>query len=130
MNLRTYQREAVDAAFRWLGSNTGNPVIVKPHPAAILPLAITVKVARETLKEAGFDPNLVLLAADEANAPITQELAKRPEVALIDYTGGPGFADWLEKNAGHATLFAEKAGVNTVVIESTGDAKEIGRAHV
>ena len=102
---------------------TGNPVIVKPHPAAILPLAITVKVARETLKEAGFDPNLVLLAADEASAPITQELAKRPEVALIDYTGGPGFADWLEKNAGHATLFAEKAGVNTVVIESTGDAK-------
>jgi len=102
---------------------TGNPVIVKPHPAAILPLAITVKVARETLKEAGFDPNLVLLAADEASAPITQELAKRPEIALIDYTGGPGFADWLEKNAGHATLFAEKAGVNTVVIESTDDSK-------
>ncbi|MBM3540030.1 MAG: phenylacetic acid degradation protein PaaN, partial [Alphaproteobacteria bacterium] len=102
---------------------TGNPVIVKPHPAAILPLAITVKVARETLKEAGFDPNLVLLAADEAGAPITQELARRPEIALIDYTGGPGFADWLEKNAGHATLFAEKAGVNTVVIESTGDSK-------
>jgi phenylacetic acid degradation protein paaN len=102
---------------------TGNPVIVKPHPAAILPLAITVKVARETLKEAGFDPNLILLAADEAGAPITQELARRPEIALIDYTGGPGFADWLEKNATHATLFAEKAGVNTVVIESTGDAK-------
>lgn len=102
---------------------TGNPVIVKPHPAAILPLAITVQVARETLKEAGFDPNLVLLAADDAAAPITQELAKRPEVALIDYTGGPGFADWLEKNASHATLFAEKAGVNTVVIDSTADAK-------
>ena len=102
---------------------TGNPVIVKPHPAAILPLAITVKVARETLKEAGFDPNLILLAADEASAPIAQELARRPEIALIDYTGGPGFADWLEKNATHATLFAEKAGVNTVVIESTGDAR-------
>ena len=102
---------------------TGNPVIVKPHPAAILPLAITVKGARETLREAGFDPNLILLAADEASAPIAQELAKRPEIALIDYTGGPGFADWLEKNATHATLFAEKAGVNTVVIESTGDAK-------
>jgi phenylacetic acid degradation protein paaN len=102
---------------------TGNPVIVKPHPAAILPLAITVKVARETMQEAGFDPNLVLLAADEASAPIAQELAERPEIALIDYTGGPGFADWLEKNADHATLFAEKAGVNTVVIESTGDSK-------
>jgi phenylacetic acid degradation protein paaN len=102
---------------------TGNPVIVKPHPQAILPLAITVKIARETLREAGFDPNLVLLAADEANAPITKDLALRKEVALIDYTGGPGFAEWLEKNATHATLFAEKAGVNTVVIDSTADGK-------
>lgn len=47
----------------------------------------------------------------------------RPEVALIDYTGGPGFADWLAKNATQATLFAEKAGVNTVVIDSTSDSK-------
>jgi phenylacetic acid degradation protein paaN len=102
---------------------TGNPVIVKPHPAAILPLAITVKIARETLREAGFDPNLVLLAADEVPAPIAKDLALRKEIALIDYTGGPGFAEWLEKNATHATLFAEKAGVNTVVIDSTADAK-------
>ncbi|MFG1307516.1 phenylacetic acid degradation protein PaaN, partial [Xanthobacter autotrophicus] len=26
---------------------TGNAVIVKPHPAAILPLALTVKIGRE-----------------------------------------------------------------------------------
>src|SRR5690606_39954132 len=32
---------------------TGNPVIVKPHPGAILPLAITVQVAREVLAEGG-----------------------------------------------------------------------------
>lgn len=102
---------------------TGNPVIVKPHPAAILPLAITVKIARDTLREAGFDPNLVLLAVDDPTAPITKDLALRREVALIDYTGGPGFAEWLEKNATHATLFAEKAGVNTVVIDSTADSK-------
>src|SRR5215218_10571538 len=37
----------------------GNPVVVKPHPAAILPLAITVSVAREVLAEAGFSPDLV-----------------------------------------------------------------------
>ena len=35
---------------------TGNSVIVKPHPAAILPAAITVKILREILLEAGFDP--------------------------------------------------------------------------
>ena len=37
---------------------TGNSVIVKPHPGAILPLAITIRIAREVMKEAGFDPNV------------------------------------------------------------------------
>jgi phenylacetic acid degradation protein paaN len=100
---------------------TGNPVIVKPHPGAILPLALTVRLARQTLAEFGFDPNLVLLAADGAEAPIAQELALRPEIALIDYTGGSKFGDWLEHNARQATVFTEKAGVNTVVIDSTAD---------
>jgi phenylacetic acid degradation protein paaN len=102
---------------------TGNPVIVKPHPAAILPLALTVRIARETLKEFGYDPNLVTLAADDAAAPIAQTLATRPEIALIDYTGSPVFGEWLEKNARQATLFAEKAGVNWVAIDSTADFK-------
>ena len=44
---------------------TGNPVIVKPHPHAVLPLALTVAVAREVLTEYGFDPNLVTLAVDK-----------------------------------------------------------------
>ena len=35
---------------------TGNAVIVKPHPAAILPLAITVRIVRDVLEESGFDP--------------------------------------------------------------------------
>ncbi|GAB3868584.1 hypothetical protein GCM10027610_126040 [Dactylosporangium cerinum] len=43
---------------------TGNPVVVKPHPGAVLPLAITVRIAREVLADAGFDPNLVLLAPE------------------------------------------------------------------
>ncbi len=38
---------------------------MKPHPAAILPLAITVKIAREVLAEAGFDPNVVTLVAHD-----------------------------------------------------------------
>ncbi|MFN8759832.1 MAG: phenylacetic acid degradation protein PaaN [Tagaea sp.] len=102
---------------------TGNPTIVKPHPNAILPLALTVKVARAVLSECGLDPDGVQLAADAAQAPLTADLAKRPEIALIDYTGGPWFGEWLSKNAGHATIFAEKAGTNAVVIESTADAK-------
>ena len=38
---------------------TGNPVVVKPHPDTILPVAMAVRVARSVLSEAGFDPNPV-----------------------------------------------------------------------
>src|SRR6476620_10180436 len=44
---------------------TGNPVIVKPHPRAVLPLALSVAVARTVLRDAGFDPALVQLAAED-----------------------------------------------------------------
>ncbi|HZM82698.1 MAG TPA: phenylacetic acid degradation protein PaaN [Candidatus Limnocylindrales bacterium] len=100
---------------------TGNPVIVKPHPRAVLPLAITVQVAREVLLEAGLDANVAQLAVDTREAPITKELALRPEVKLIDFTGSTAFGDWLEQNARQALVYTEKAGVNTVVIDSTDD---------
>src|SRR5260370_3941561 len=41
---------------------TGNPVLVKPHPRAVLPLALTVAIAREVPTEAGFRGELVSLA--------------------------------------------------------------------
>ncbi|MBL8492363.1 MAG: phenylacetic acid degradation protein PaaN, partial [Rhodocyclaceae bacterium] len=100
---------------------TGNPVIVKPHPGAILPLAITVAAARQTLKDAGFDPNLVSLLVDDPDTPITRDVALKPDVRLIDYTGGNAFGDWLQENARQARVFAEKAGVNCVVVDSTDD---------
>ncbi|KJS35702.1 MAG: aldehyde dehydrogenase [Rhodospirillaceae bacterium BRH_c57] len=102
---------------------TGNPVIVKPHPNAILPLALSVKIAREVLTEAGFDPNLVILAADDSNAPITKDLCQRPEVKIIDFTGSSAFGNWLEDNCRQAQVYTEKAGVNFVIIESTDDFK-------
>lgn len=100
---------------------TGNPVVVKPHPAAVLPLAITVQVCQEVLAEAGFDPNLVVLAAEEPEDHLAATLAVRPEVRLIDFTGGNAFGDWLEEHARQAVVFTEKAGVNTVVVDSTSD---------
>ena len=100
---------------------TGNPVLVKPHPRAVLPLALTVRIAREVLATAGFDPNLVCLAAEHDGSTVAQVLAVRPEVRLIDYTGSTGFGDWLEENARQAQVYTEKAGVNTVVIDSTAD---------
>lgn len=100
---------------------TGNPVLVKPHPRAVLPLALTVRIAREVLAEAGFNPDLVALAAEREGEGIARELALRPEIRVIDYTGSSAFGDWLEANARQAQVFTEKAGVNTVVIDSTDD---------
>ncbi|MFJ2161582.1 phenylacetic acid degradation protein PaaN [Streptomyces sp. NPDC087856] len=102
---------------------TGNAVLVKPHPRAVLPLALTVQIAREVLAEAGFDPNLVALAAERPGEGIAKTLATRPEIRIIDYTGSTGFGDWLEANARQAQVYTEKAGVNTVVVESTDDYK-------
>ncbi|MER6033431.1 MULTISPECIES: phenylacetic acid degradation protein PaaN [unclassified Streptomyces] len=102
---------------------TGNAVLVKPHPHAVLPLALTVRIAREVLTEAGFDPNLVALAAERPGEGIAKTLATRPEIRIIDYTGSTSFGDWLEANARQAQVYTEKAGVNTVVVESTDDYK-------
>ena len=100
---------------------TGNPVIVKPHPAAVLPLALTVRVAREVLVEAGLPADSVLLAVDAPGAEVTKQLATDPAVRLIDYTGSRTFGDWLRENARQAQLFTEETGVNSVVIAATDD---------
>ncbi|MER6915192.1 phenylacetic acid degradation protein PaaN [Streptomyces sp. NPDC000594] len=100
---------------------TGNPVLVKPHPRAVLPLALTVRTAREVLAEAGFDPQLVALATERPGEGIAKTLAVRPEIRIIDYTGSTAFGDWLETHARQAQVYTEKAGVNTVVVDSTDD---------
>ncbi|MGD9482724.1 phenylacetic acid degradation protein PaaN [Streptomyces sp. TRM70308] len=100
---------------------TGNAVLVKPHPRAVLPLALTVRIARETLAEAGFDADLVALAAEREGEGIAKTLAVREEIRVIDYTGSTAFGDWLEAHARQAQVFTEKAGVNTIVIDSTDD---------
>jgi phenylacetic acid degradation protein paaN len=106
---------------------TGNAVVVKPHPGAVLPLAITVEIARQVLKETGFDPNLVTLATDTAAEPITKQLVTHPAVAIVDYTGGPAFGAWIESNARQAVVFTEKAGVNAVIVDSADDLKAVVR---
>src|SRR6478736_7462003 len=100
---------------------TGNAVVVKPHPAAVLPLAITVQVCQEALGEAGLDPHLVQLAAERAGDKLAATLARRPEVRIIDFTGSNAFGEWLETHAPQAVVYTEKAGVNTVVVDSTAD---------
>ncbi|CAH1042961.1 phenylacetic acid degradation protein PaaN [Halomonas sp. TD01] len=104
---------------------TGNPVILKPHPGAILPVAMTARVVQQVLEEAGFDPCLVSLVPDTVDAPLTKTLALDPAVKLIDFTGSNAFGDWLIENATQAQVFAEKAGVNTVIIDSVENLKAV-----
>ena len=106
---------------------TGNPVIVKPHPRAVLPLAISVEAARSVLRDAGFDPALVQLAAEADGEGLAKTLAERDEVRIIDYTGGPGFGAWLEENgaARGQLVYTEKAGVNSIVVDSTDNLRGV-----
>ncbi|WP_090693840.1 phenylacetic acid degradation protein PaaN [Paraburkholderia phenazinium] len=107
---------------------TGNTVIVKPHPGAILPLAITVRIARDVLREAGFDPNVVtLLATNPNDGALVQDLALRPDIKLIDFTGSTQNGTWLERHAHQAQVYTEKAGVNQIVIDSADDIKAVAR---
>jgi phenylacetic acid degradation protein paaN len=98
---------------------TGNTIIVKPHPAAILPLAITVEIARQVLVEEGFAADIVLLAADAPGSEITKDLVQHPAVAIVDYTGSNSFGAWVRENAGTADVYTEEAGVNSIVIGAT-----------
>lgn len=99
---------------------TGNPVIVKPHEAAVLPAAITVRVLRQVLSDCGLDPNLVSLCVTD-QPEVTQALVTDPAVAMVDFTGGPVFGSWLRENCRQADVYAELAGINCVVIDSTDD---------
>ncbi|WP_028745680.1 phenylacetic acid degradation protein PaaN [Rhizobium mesoamericanum] len=101
--------------------STGNTVIVKPHPGAILPLAITVSVIRQVLGEEGFAADIALLAADAPGAEITRDLVENDAVSIVDYTGSSSFGEWVRKHAGSAQVYTEETGVNSVVIAATDD---------
>lgn len=98
---------------------TGNAVIVKPHGNAILPAAITVRTLRAVLADNGLDPNLVTLCVAEQRS-VTQALATHPGVKSVDFTGSNVFGQWLIEHCRQAQVYAELAGVNNIVIESTG----------
>lgn len=108
--------------------STGNPVVVKPHPIAILPMAIVVETCRATLAEFGFDPNLVTLAADTLAEPIAGKYIEHPAVQIIDFTGSPRYGSYLESTVTGKLLYTETAGVNSVVVESVDDLAESMRA--
>jgi len=103
---------------------TGNASIVKPHPKSVLPIAIVVAEMQKALMAAGLPASVVQLGVDTLDHPITKELAEDTAVKLIDYTGGSAFGDYIESLQGK-TVFTEKAGVNSVILDSVADANAV-----
>ncbi|HEY9045769.1 MAG TPA: phenylacetic acid degradation protein PaaN [Ohtaekwangia sp.] len=99
---------------------TGNAVIVKPHPGAILPMAIVVAEIQKVLAENNLDINICQLAVDTVDKPLAKALAEHADVKLIDFTGNSVFGSYLETLTGK-TVFTEKTGVNSVILDSADD---------
>jgi phenylacetic acid degradation protein paaN len=99
---------------------TGNPVVLKPHPGTILPMALAVDAGRAVLEHEGFDPNLLTLAADTREAPLTQDLLTHSAIAIVDFTGSQSFGRWIEETC-HKQVYTETSGCNAVIVESTDD---------
>lgn len=103
---------------------TGNPVIVKPHPKAVLPIAIVVAEVQKVLQQNGLNPNICQLAVDADDRLITKELAEHRKVKIIDYTGSSEFGNYIESLPGKVT-FTEKTGVNSIILDSVEDLDKV-----
>jgi phenylacetic acid degradation protein paaN len=102
---------------------TGNACIVKPHPKAILPIAIIIQELQNVLAENGFDTNTVQLAADSSANPITKQLAENSAVKMVDFTGSSEFGNYIETLP--KLTFTEKAGVNSIILDSVNELQPV-----
>jgi phenylacetic acid degradation protein paaN len=105
---------------------TGNPVIVKPHPKAVLPIAIMVAEVQKVLDSYGLNVNICQLGVDAPDRLIAKDLAENPAVKLIDYTGGSQFGEYIESLKGK-TVFTEKTGVNSIILDSCDDLDKVAQ---
>ena len=105
---------------------TGNPVIIKPHPGAVIPIAIVVSEISKSLQEAGFPVDVCQLAVDTYEKMITRDLAEHPDVKIIDYTGNSEFGTYLEHLPGKS-VFTEKTGVNSVILDSVENIDKVAQ---
>ncbi len=95
---------------------TGNSAIVKPHPKAVYPIAIFIEEMQKVFMAHNLPAEIVQLAIDSVENPITKQLAEHDSIKLIDYTGGNYFGNYIESLG--KTCFTEKAGINSVILDS------------
>lgn len=99
----------------------GNPALVKPHPTAVLPMAIAVQAMREVVEAAGFDAKLIQLVVDSSERPLGKVLVEHQQAAIIDFTGSAKFGSWVEQHAGNRPCYTETSGINTVILDGAED---------
>lgn len=104
---------------------TGNSVIIKPHPKAVYPIAIFIEELQNVFIKHNLSPNIVQIAIDSSAEPITKMLTEHPDVKLIDYTGGNAFGDYVESLG--KTCFTEKAGINSVLVDSCANFNSVAQ---
>lgn len=102
---------------------TGNACIVKPHPKAILAIAIVMEEIQNTLIENGLSANIAQLAVDSSTNPITKQLAENKTIKMIDFTGSSQFGNYIESLP--KLTFTEKAGVNSLIIDSVNELQPV-----
>ncbi|GAB1448768.1 phenylacetic acid degradation protein PaaN [Bacteroidota bacterium] len=102
---------------------SGSACIVKPHAKAVLPIAIVVEELQKLFAEVGLDRSIVQLATDSQNEPKTKLLAEHAAVKQIDFTGNSSFGSYIESLP--KTTFTEKAGVNSIILDSANDLKAV-----
>lgn len=100
---------------------TGNGCLWKPHPLAMLPVALFVARFQQVLDALGVDPHVLVFLPCTPEEPLTWEVVEHPAVRIVDYTGGPAFGAELERRLGGKVVFTEKAGVNSVLVHSVSN---------
>ncbi len=103
---------------------TGNPVIIKPHPMSILPIAILAAELQNVLAENDLPKEICQFAPDSPDNLISKKLAEDKNIKLIDYTGGSEFGNYLETLDGKVT-FTEKTGINSIILDSVEDLDKV-----
>lgn len=111
------------ALFKSLAAvKSGNAIVHAPHPRAARCTLRTAEIMADAAVAAGAPEGLVSCLV-EPTLPSTQELMRRPEVALVLATGGPGMVR-AAYSSGKPTIAVGAGNVPAYVGASVPDAAE------
>jgi acetaldehyde dehydrogenase (acetylating) len=111
------------ALFKSLAAvKSGNAIVHAPHPRAARCTLRAAEVMAEAAVAAGA-PEGLISCLTEPTLPATQELMRRPEIALVLATGGPGMVR-AAYSSGKPTIAVGAGNVPAYVGESVPDAAE------